>query len=334
MPLKIGVLAIQGAVEEHVKMIESTGAKAVEIRVPNEITDDLVGMILPGGESTTMAIVGEECGLFPVLKSWVQSNKPIWGTCAGMILLSNTAVMQCEGGQALIGGLDVEICRNYFGAQINSTAMDLHVSFLNATTTTTTTNNNNNNNNKRKRTNVIPSKNGSNNSNSSNSNSSNSDVCQAIFIRAPAILTTGKKVQVLATVKAKPHAMALEQVVSVLGPATATTANTNDTTTSSISSSHSKNKMNGNDKNEVISNNTSSTTTPITTNASSSNTKNDQWEVKVAVRQGNILATAFHPELTGDKRWHQYFLDICQTWGNDKGQRNSRTAMAAHHQQQ
>ena len=67
-----------------------------------------------------MAIVGERHGIFPKLKAFVQEGKPVWGTCAGMILLSNKAVMQKEGGQPLIGGLDVEVCRNYFGSQVIS----------------------------------------------------------------------------------------------------------------------------------------------------------------------------------------------------------------------
>jgi pyridoxal 5'-phosphate synthase pdxT subunit len=65
-----------------------------------------------------MAIIGEKRGLFPALKAWVQAGKPIWGTCAGMILLSEHAIKQCEGGQALLGGLHVEVCRNYFGSQV------------------------------------------------------------------------------------------------------------------------------------------------------------------------------------------------------------------------
>jgi len=67
-----------------------------------------------------MAIVGERHGIFLKLKAFVQEGKPVWGTCAGMILLSNKAVMQKEGGQPLIGGLDVEVCRNYFGSQVIS----------------------------------------------------------------------------------------------------------------------------------------------------------------------------------------------------------------------
>ena len=65
-----------------------------------------------------MSIVGESNGLFKKLKTWVQEGKPIWGTCAGMILLSDHAIKKAESGQSLVGGLDVYVCRNYFGSQV------------------------------------------------------------------------------------------------------------------------------------------------------------------------------------------------------------------------
>jgi len=92
--------------------------KITQVRLPEDLEKDLDGLIIPGGESTAMAIVGERHGIFPKLKAFVQGGKPVWGTCAGMILLSNKAVMQKDGGQPLIGGLDVEVCRNYFGSQV------------------------------------------------------------------------------------------------------------------------------------------------------------------------------------------------------------------------
>ena len=115
--MKIGVLAIQGAVEEHIDAVKAVGAEAISVRNPQDF-EGLDGIILPGGESTTMSIVGEKNGLFPILKTWVNDKKPIWGTCAGMILLSNTAIKKAESGQSLVGGLDVHVCRNYFGSQV------------------------------------------------------------------------------------------------------------------------------------------------------------------------------------------------------------------------
>ena len=73
----IGVLAIQGAVEEHIHHVKACGADARELRLPEDF-EGVDGIILPGGESTTMAIVGERWGVFPVLRTWVASNKPIW----------------------------------------------------------------------------------------------------------------------------------------------------------------------------------------------------------------------------------------------------------------
>jgi 5'-phosphate synthase pdxT subunit len=79
------------------------------------------GLILPGGESTTMALIAEQTGLLEPLRDLVQNSKiPIWGTCAGMILLSNQASNTKQGGQMLLGGLDIKIKRNAFGRQMNS----------------------------------------------------------------------------------------------------------------------------------------------------------------------------------------------------------------------
>ena len=119
MVVVIGVLAIQGAVEEHMNCVKKLGCIGKEIREPHEL-EGIDGLILPGGESTAMSIVGESNGLFVTLKEYVKSNKPIWGTCAGMILLSDHAIKKAKCGQSLVGGLDVHVCRNYFGSQINS----------------------------------------------------------------------------------------------------------------------------------------------------------------------------------------------------------------------
>jgi pyridoxal 5'-phosphate synthase pdxT subunit len=141
------------------------------------------------------------------------------GTCAGMILLSDHAVKQREGGQSLIGGLDVQICRNYFGSQVQSCELLLDECAD-------------------KYKELYP--------------------CNAVFIRAPAILSAASSVEVIATVKACPHISVRKEVYSVLHP---------------------------------------EETAP--------EGKTDALTVIVAVRQGNILATAFHPELTADTRWHK-----------------------------
>jgi len=190
----IGVLALQGAFAEHTKMLQRLGVNAREVRKPEELVG-LDGLIIPGGESTTMALVAERWGLVQPLKAWVQAGKPTWGTCAGMILLSDRATGQKQGGQSLIGGLNVTVNRNFFGRQIDSFEAELTVPAL------------------------------------------GDPPVHAVFIRAPAITQTGAAVDVLA---------------SLLDDA--------------------------------------------------------GQQIAVAVQAGPILATAFHPELTDDLRWHEFFV--------------------------
>ncbi len=191
----VGVLALQGAFHEHAVMLRKLGAAAVEVRKPEQLVG-LDGLILPGGESTTMALIAERWGMVAPLRAWVQSGRPVWGTCAGMILLADRATGQKEGGQTLLGGLHVTVNRNYFGRQTESFETELAAPVLGEAP------------------------------------------IHAVFIRAPAIVEVGPDVQVLA--RAAGHGE----------------------------------------------------------------------EVTVAVRQGPLLATAFHPELTPDLRWHRYFLEM------------------------
>ncbi|MCE7989067.1 MAG: pyridoxal 5'-phosphate synthase glutaminase subunit PdxT [Caldilinea sp. CFX5] len=194
--LKIGVLALQGAFIEHIEMLRRLGVEAVEVRKAAQLAD-LDGLIIPGGESTTMGLVAERWGLVEPLRAWVKAGKPVWGTCAGMILLAERAVGQKQGGQPLLGGLDITVNRNYFGRQVDSFETDLQVPLW-------------------------------------------ADApFHAIFIRAPAIVETGPTVEPLAQV----------------------TTPTGDT-------------------------------------------------VIVAARQRHLLATAFHPELTADLRWHALFVEM------------------------
>ena len=195
MTTTIGILALQGAFAEHGAMIRALGAAAVEVRKPAQL-DGLDGLILPGGESTTMGLIAERQGMAPPLRAWVHGGRPTWGTCAGMILLADRVTDQKAGGQPLIGGLDVTVNRNYFGRQSESFEALLDAPQLGAAP------------------------------------------FRAVFIRAPAIVEYGPNVAALATVPGR------------------------DAT------------------------------------------------VVVAVRQGQILATAFHPELTNDPRWHELFLQM------------------------
>jgi 5'-phosphate synthase pdxT subunit len=194
--VKIGVLALQGAFAEHIKMLQRLGVEAVEVRRADQL-EGLDGLIIPGGESTTMGLVAERWGLVEPLRHWVQGGHPTWGTCAGMILLAERASGQKQGGQPLLGGLDVTVNRNYFGRQTESFETLLTVPCL------------------------------------------GDEPVRAVFIRAPAITEVGPQVERLAELK----------------------------------------------------------------------TDNGE-QVIVAVRQKVILATAFHPELTGDLRWHALFLSM------------------------
>lgn len=125
--LKIGILALQGAFVEHRRILESLGIIVVEVRLPKHL-DLLDGLIIPGGESTSMGLIAERWGLIEPLRAWVQSGRPIWGICAGMILLAERIDGQKQGGQPLIGGMEIEVNRNYFGRQVNSFETMLDVS--------------------------------------------------------------------------------------------------------------------------------------------------------------------------------------------------------------
>ena len=196
--IRLGVLALQGAFREHINMLARLGVDAAEVRLAVQL-DELDGLIIPGGESTSMGLVAERWGLVEPLRHWVHAGRPTWGTCAGMILLAERATGQKLGGQALIGGLDVTVNRNYFGRQVDSFEADLHVPAL------------------------------------------GDAPFHAVFIRAPAITAVAEEVETLATVPGW-----------------------------------------GDGGEAVI----------------------------AAVRKGPILATAFHPELTDDPRWHSYFVQM------------------------
>ena len=197
---RLGVLALQGAFREHIKILAQLDVDAVEVRLAKEL-EHLDGLIIPGGESTSMGLVAQRWNLVEPLRSWVHGGRPTWGTCAGMILLAERATGQKRGGQALIGGLDVTVNRNYFGRQVHSFEADLDVPVL------------------------------------------GNERFHAVFIRAPAIAAVADGVETLARVAGSPESD--ESVIA-------------------------------------------------------------------AVRSGPILATAFHPELTGDSRWHRYFLSIVE----------------------
>ncbi|MQM15642.1 hypothetical protein Taro_048592 [Colocasia esculenta] len=172
MTATIGVLSLQGSFNEHIAALRRLGVKGVQVRKPEHL-DNLRALIIPGGESTTMAKLAEYHNLvcpmsflcsateFPALREFVKAGKPVWGTCAGLIFLANKAVGQKTGGQELIGGLDCTVHRNFFGSQLESFEADLSVPELAA-------------------------------------NEGGPPNFRGVFIRAPAILEAGPNVEILA----------------------------------------------------------------------------------------------------------------------------------------
>lgn len=187
--MKVGVLALQGAFREHVQMLQRMGIEAAEVRLPGELAA-VDALIMPGGESTTMGKVARAYGLIEPIRAMALAGKPVWGTCAGMILLATDIGPEPPH----IGVMDVRVKRNAFGRQTESFEADL----------------------------AVPAVNG------------HGEPFHAVFIRAPLIESAGAGVEVLARLA--------------------------DGT-------------------------------------------------MVAARQGNLLATSFHPELTADDRFHRYFVE-------------------------
>ncbi len=115
--MTIGVLALQGSVAEHLKLIRSVNKKinAVAVRTVDELAT-VDGLIIPGGESTTLRILLDEFDMYTPIKARVEAGMPIWGTCAGLILLAN----RIEGERPYFGLIDVDVKRNAYGRQIDS----------------------------------------------------------------------------------------------------------------------------------------------------------------------------------------------------------------------
>jgi 5'-phosphate synthase pdxT subunit len=194
----VGVLALQGDVREHLAALEAQGARSMPVRRPEELAA-VDGLVLPGGESTTMIKLADRFGLLEPLRAAVRSGLPAYGSCAGMILLADR-ILDAPADQETIGGMDVTVRRNAFGRQVDSFESDIAFEGLDG-----------------------------------------GDV-HAVFIRAPWVEEAGDGVEVLGRV--------------VGGPADGRI---------------------------------------------------------VAVRQGNLVATSFHPELTGDRRVHALFVEIVRS---------------------
>ena len=191
----IGVLALQGDVKEHEVALQAVGAHTIRVGSAEDLSG-ISGLVIPGGESTTMSNLAIRAGLFEPLRSASSAGLPMYGSCAGMIMLADR-VTDARPDQQTIGGLDVTVRRNAFGRQVDSFEIDLDVPVVGMT----------------------PFK--------------------AVFIRAPLVESTGPEVEVLSILRRDGAAGTI-----------------------------------------------------------------------VAVRQGVRLATSFHPELTGDTRIHDLFVQI------------------------
>jgi 5'-phosphate synthase pdxT subunit len=185
---RVGVLALQGDVREHVRALTTAGADAVEVRTRADLAT-VDGIVIPGGESTTIGKLLAIFGLLEPLRQRIAGGLPAYGSCAGMILLAND-VIDGRPDQPLVGGLDVSVRRNAFGRQVDSFETEVELAGVGSV--------------------------------------------HGVFIRAPWVERAGDGVEVLATSAGR----------------------------------------------------------------------------IVAVRQGRILATAFHPELTGDVRVHRLFCEL------------------------
>ncbi|MCW2525385.1 MAG: glutamine amidotransferase [Pseudonocardiales bacterium] len=196
--LRVGVLALQGDVREHLRALTEVGVDAVTVRRPKELAD-VDALVLPGGESTTIAKLAVIFDLMEPLRERIAAGMPAYGSCAGMILLADR-ILDAPADQPSIGGIDVTVRRNAFGRQVDSFEEQVPVEGVAG------------------------------------------DPFTAVFIRAPWVEQVGPAATALATIATGPAAGRV-----------------------------------------------------------------------VAVRQGSLLASSFHPELTGDIRMHKYFCDMAST---------------------
>jgi len=116
----IGILALQGAFREHANHLKSLpiSLSTILVRTPSDLSK-CQALIIPGGESTAICLGAQRGQLLEPLRKWVRDGRPTWGTCAGMILLSQQATGGKKGGQDLIGGVDVRVGRNGWGSQVS-----------------------------------------------------------------------------------------------------------------------------------------------------------------------------------------------------------------------
>lgn len=121
--MKVGVLALQGDVREHISALIACGINPVEVRRPSEL-EVVDALVIPGGESTTIAQLSEIFDLYDPIKNRIAAGMPVYGSCAGMILLADS-ILDAKQGQKTFGGLDITVRRNAFGRQVDSFETDI-----------------------------------------------------------------------------------------------------------------------------------------------------------------------------------------------------------------
>ncbi len=123
--MKIGVLALQGAFVEHEKALRRIGAETRQVRLPQQM-EGLDGLIIPGGESTTIGKLAVQYGLIEPIRALAMAGKPLWGTCAGMIFMAK----EVGRAQPLLELMDIRVARNAFGRQVDSFETDLDIAAI------------------------------------------------------------------------------------------------------------------------------------------------------------------------------------------------------------
>ena len=206
----IGVLSLQGDVREHLRALVDAGAQAVAVGSADQLAS-VDALVLPGGESTTMSMLAVRDGLMEPLRAARAEGMPIYGSCAGMIMLADD-VLDARPDQQTVGGIDMVVRRNAFGRQVDSFETEVDIEGLD-------------------------------------------EPFPAVFIRAPWVESVGERVDVLARVTLP------DGGGSAIPPGATGGADT-----------------------------------------------------IVAVRQGPLVATSFHPELTGDPRFHEMFVRIVRQY--------------------
>ncbi|MGA8680623.1 MAG: pyridoxal 5'-phosphate synthase glutaminase subunit PdxT [Acidimicrobiales bacterium] len=126
--IRVGILALQGDVREHLAVLDDLGAAGVQVRRPMDL-EGVQALVVPGGESTTMSILLQSSGLLPGLEKLLADGVPVLGTCAGMILLSRE-ILDGRSDQISLGAIDLVVRRNAFGRQLESFETDLAVDGL------------------------------------------------------------------------------------------------------------------------------------------------------------------------------------------------------------